>query len=413
MKIRMRFSRISGGAVLLLLLALSALGQVSNSTAIAAQPSSEISSPFGPAAASSSAAASAAEPSPGLPSSAVPSADAASDAASSSDAPSPDAPSLTPPSAGDLSTLALDASATLTTEQVSQPEVIFLYSFPLPPGTQSFLGLKGDVSLSSPEAVFNESLDTVATNPSGACPADGTTFPNYTAVYQAYPNLQPLQGFILKNPEKGVSKVDIDYTMPVGLPISDCMVVMLDWEGGSKVTMRSRLTMSYTTKPIPQGIPLPTNEEFVFGIYIGPGSTVNDSLSFVQETEIAQPGAIVAFVGDVSASTFGIPAPPGKWTARNDIYLVPGGCPKDIHVNGGGWTPKGGHYYADLPANAKHLFTAPVSGYQVAYGQKFIYLPANVNVEKGDCLLTLFGVRAPKGGIDSENQVHAVFLPAQ
>jgi len=34
-----------------------------------------------------------------------------------------------------------------------------------------------------------------------------------------------------------------------------------------------------------------------------------------------------------------------------------------------------------------------------------------VNVEKGDCLLTLFGLKAPKGGIDSENQVHALFLP--
>jgi len=309
--------------------------------------------------------------------------------------------------------LPLDASVTLTSEQVSQPEVITLFSFPLPSGTQSFLGLKGTLSLISGQAVFNESLDTVATNTSGACPVDGTTFPNYTALYKAYPNMVPLQGFILKNPEKGVSKVDIDYTMPVGLPISDCMVVMLDWEGSSKVTMRSALTMTYTTSPITQGVVLPTNQEFVFGIYIGPGSTTNDSLSFALETKITQPGTIFAFVGDLSASTFGIPAPPGKWTATNDIYLVPGGCPKDIHVNGGGWTPKADHYYSDLPKNAQHLFSAPESGYQVSYGQSFVYQPANASVEKGDCLLTLFGLKAPKGGIDSEDQVHALFLPAQ
>ena len=315
--------------------------------------------------------------------------------------------------AANLSKLALDASAAITAEQVQQPEVIFLYSFPLPPGTQSFLGLKGEVSLVSGQAVFNESLDTVATNISGPCPASGAAFPNYTAVYQAYPNIVPIQSFILKNPDKGTSKVDINYTMPVGLPVSDCMVVMLDWEGGSKVTMRSHLTMSYDTNSNPQGQLLQTNEEFVFGIYIGPGSTANDSLSFALETKITQPGTILAFVGDLSASTFGIAPPPGKWTALNDIYLVPGGCPKDIHVNGGLWTPKGGHYYSDLPKDAQHLFTAPESGYQVSYGQSFVYQPASVSVKKGDCLLTLFGVKAPKGGIDSENQVKALFLPAQ
>ena len=60
------------------------------------------------------------------------------------------------------SKLALRASATLTPEQVSQPEVIFVYSFPLPPGQELFLGLKGQLSISSPKAVFNETLITVA-----------------------------------------------------------------------------------------------------------------------------------------------------------------------------------------------------------------------------------------------------------
>jgi hypothetical protein len=311
--------------------------------------------------------------------------------------------------------LDLRASATLTAEQTQQPEVIFLYSFPLPPGQPSFLGLKGEVSLTSNQPVFNESLDTVATNTSGACPADGTTFPNYTAVYNAYPNLQPVQSFILKNPSKGTSKVAIDYTMPVGIPVSDCMVVMLDWEGGSAVTMRSGLSMTYSTDPsTPTGQLLQTNQEFVFGIYIGPGSTKNDSLSFVQETKITQPGTLLAFVGDVSDSTFGIAPPPGHWEAKNDIYLVPGGCPSDIHVNGGGWTPKAGDYYADIPPDAKHLLGRPLSGFQAMDAQEFVYKPANVKVNSGDCLLTMFGLNAPKGGgIDSEDQVKALFFPAQ
>lgn len=311
-------------------------------------------------------------------------------------------------------TLPLRASATLTPEQVSQPEVIFLYSFPLPPGEQRFLGLKGSVSLTSQKALFNESLDTVATNISGACPVDGSTFPNYTAVYAAYPNLQPLQSFILKNPQEGTSKVDIDYTMPVGLPISDCMVVMLDWEGGSKVTMRSNLTMTYSTdSSLPAGMLLQTNQEFVFGIYIGPGSTNNDALSFVQETRIPEAGTLLAFVGDISDSTFSIPPPPGQWEAKNDIYLVPGHCPSDIPVNSGGWTPKAGHYYSDIPHDALHLLSKPLTGYQAMAVQTFVYQPANVQVQRGDCLLTLFGLKAPNGGIDSENQVKTLFLPSQ
>jgi hypothetical protein len=45
--------------------------------------------------------------------------------------------------------------------------------------------------------------------------------------------------------------------------------------------------------------------------------------------------------------------------------------------------------------------------------QKFVYKSLHLKVEAGDCLLTLFGLKAPKGGIDSENQVKALFLPSQ
>jgi hypothetical protein len=326
-----------------------------------------------------------------------------------------DSSPMASPQSGDTASLDLDASATLTADQASQPEVIFLFSFSLPPGQPSFLGLKGAVSLTSEMPVFNESLNTVATNTSGPCPADGSVFPNYAAIYNAYPNLQPLQSFILKDPDRGTSKVAIDYMMPAGLPVSNCMVVMLDWEGGSIVTMKSTLRMTYSTDPsVPIGTLLQTNQEFVFGIYIGPGSTKNDSLSFVQETKITEPGTLLAFVGDISDSTFSIPAPPGEWRTSNDIYLVPGRCPSDIHVNSGGWTPQGGHYYSDIPPDARHLLNVPLAGFQTMAAQAFVYQTSHVKVEPGDCLLTMFGLKAPKGGgIDSENQVKTLFLPSQ
>jgi hypothetical protein len=293
--------------------------------------------------------------------------------------------------------------------------VIFLYSFHLPPDEQSFLGLSGEISLTSEMPVFNESLITVANITSDPCPADGSVFPNYTAIYNAYPNLTPLQSFILKNPDRGASKLAVDYTMPAGLLISNCMVVMLDWEGNSRVTMASTLKMTYTVgSSSPSATLLGTNQEFVFGIYIGPGSTKNDALSFVQETKITQPGTLLAFVGDISDSTFSIPPPPGHWRTSNDIYPVRGSCPSDIHVNRGGWTPKGGDYYADIPSDAQHLLSVPLSGFQAMAAQKFVYKTSNVQVDTGDCLLTMFGLKAPKGGgMDSETQVKTLVLPSQ
>ena len=316
---------------------------------------------------------------------------------------------------GHIATLDLRASATLTPDQVSQPEVIFTYSFRLPPGTQLFLGLKGALSLFSQKAAFNETLITVATNVSGTCPPNHLTFPNYTALYDAYPNLLPLQSFILKNPQQGTNELSVDYTMRAGLPISDCAVLLLDWEGNSRVTISSDLTMTYTTDTShPTGVHLGTNQEFVFGIYMGPGSTKNDSLSFVQETRITQPGTLRALVGDISDSTFGVAPPPGLWETLNDIYLVHGSCPRRIHVNSGGWTPKAGDYYSDIPSGAIHLLSAPLDGFQSSDAQTFINKPLNIKVQTGDCLLTLFGLKAPRGGaIDSENQVQTLFIPAR
>lgn len=73
----------------------------------------------------------------------------------------------------------------------------------------------------------------------------------------------------------------------------------------------------------------------------------------------------------------------------------------------------GGDYYSDLPPDAQHLLSVPLLGFQKMAAQKFIYQPLDVKVEPGDCLLTMFGLSAPKGGINSENQVKAVFVPAQ
>jgi hypothetical protein len=310
--------------------------------------------------------------------------------------------------------LTLSASAVLTPDQVAQPEDIFLYSFPLPPGRYNFVGLDGEIALNSPNAVFNESLISVAANMAGTCPANGSVLPNYPAVYNAFPNLRPLQRFILKDPDAGTSRISIDYTMPVGVPVSDCVVVMLDWEGGSSVFMSADLTLSYTSATTPPaGMLLGNGQEFVFGYDQGARSTTDDSLAFAQETIVPQAGTILGFVGDVSDSTFSAAPPPGQWQAANDIYFVPGGCPSAIPVNSEGTTDEAGDYYAMLPANAQHLLSLPLGGYQTAVAEKFVFQSAKVKVNAGDCLLTMFGLNAPGGGgIDSENQVEAIYLPA-
>jgi hypothetical protein len=319
----------------------------------------------------------------------------------------------TDPDAG-AGKLTLTASATLTPDQATRPENIFLYSFALPSGKQNFVGLKGQIALTSQQAAFNESLISVATNTAGYCPADGAWFPGYDAVYSVFPNLHPIQSFILKSPRAGISQMAIDYTMPVGVPVTDCIVVLLDWMGGSAVTMSSDLTLSYTSaSTTPTGMLLGTNQEFVFGNDQGPKSTTNDALSFAQETVVPQSGTILGFVGDVSDSTYFVAPPPGPWRTANDIYLVPGGCPGDIPVSAAGTTNDAGDYYAMLPANAQHLLSVPLSASGAAAAQQFVFESTKVKVKKGDCLLTMFGLNAPEGGgVDSETQVKAMFLPA-
>lgn len=322
-------------------------------------------------------------------------------------------PGGTPPPSN-IHTLPLNASATLTSSEAAQPENIFVYSFPIPAGNQLFLGLKGDISQTSQAAVFNESLITVATNIAGPCPVSGKVYPNYTVIFNTYPNLLPVQNFIQKSPVAGTTQLPIDYTMPVGVPVSNCMVVILDWEGSSPVTMTSNLTMLYTAaSDSTAGTLLSTNQEFVFGDNEGAGSTDDDSLSFALVNPIPQNGTILGFVGDISDSSYFVAPPPGKWQTTNDLYLVPGGCPASIPVNPQGWTNDGGHYYADIPKNAQHLFSRPLSGDRAQAVQQFVNQPANVKVQKGDCLVTLFGLNSPGGGgIDSENQVQTIFLPA-
>ncbi|HZS61592.1 MAG TPA: hypothetical protein VFA43_20120 [Gemmatimonadaceae bacterium] len=328
---------------------------------------------------------------------------------------------LTSACAGDTGTpppktsnsLTLNASVTLTAQQATQPEQIFLYTFPLPAGQQSLLGLHGTVSMSAPSAGFNEALITVATIP-GTCPASGGVYANYAAIYAALPTLQPVQSFILKDPNQGTTTLTVNFQLPATLPVSNCMVLMMDWEGQSAVTMSSTLVMTYTTPSSPStAVLLSTNNEAVFGLDVGSGSTTNDSLQFVQEALIPQPGTILAFVGDISDSPVPpAPIPPGPWQVTNNIYLVPGGCPSQIPVDAANFTDTAGHYAADIPPTAQLLFTMPLNGVQQMAVTQPVYQQLQVAVNAGDCLLTLFALNAPNGGaMDAETQVQTLFQP--
>jgi hypothetical protein len=306
--------------------------------------------------------------------------------------------------------LNLNASVTLSAQQATQPEQIFLYAFSLPAGQQTLLGLQGTLTMSSPTAAFNEALMTVATMP-GACPQSGGVYPNYTALGAALPNLTPVEGFILKDPNQGTTTVAVNFQLPAGLPVSSCMVLLMDWEGGSPVTMSSALSMTSTASPSTAEL-LATGQESVWGANVGAGSTTNDSLQFVQENTIPQAGTILAFVGDISDSPFGVPAPPGAWQVVNDIYLVPGGCPSAIPVDSSGRTDSGGHYAADIPPTAQLLFSAPLNGVGQMAVTQTVYQRVSIPVQAGDCLLTFFGLNAPNGGgIDAETQVQTLLQP--
>ena len=337
---------------------------------------------------------------------------------------------------------------TSTTEgNSSTTEVVTLYSAPLPADrlNQNFIGISGNIAMTSNTNVFNEVLYTVAVNLSGNCPANGTAYtmltPSDPSPYQQisidYPNLLILQQYILKLPLSGTTQSINNFELPVnltnGIPVANCVVALVDWLGASAVQVNGDLNFIFneSAEPPPVAVPtlLSTDGEFCFGQDWGcQGATIDNTKSFANVTVITQKSQLLSLAGNISDSPFdntGDPGPPptgygppptGEWSMQNDFILMRGGCAAFSKVvsdaANGVYEPADYYSAAYLPKGSyQTLLSVPLSGtgqvpLETSVAQNF----SNVILNPGDCLITLVGMSG-NGAVDAENQVHAIVLP--
>jgi len=310
----------------------------------------------------------------------------------------------------------------LTTSQTATITSAFqkyLYSFPLPAGSLQWTGLSGSVSLQLLSGRWSEALMSVWYNPTGTCPTNGTMYLTYPDIQAAFPNMVPLENLIVKQPTVGTSTVTVNESLPVPVPISGCLVVIMDGgppAGTATIKMSSNLVLSYTTNNAPSSVPylVGLGGEFCFGQNWGcQAATTSPNESFSYAIPAPRNSQLLALLGDFSYSTFDGQSPYGAlpngvWTMNLDAYILPGGC---------GAFPTGpatgaNNNYAMLPANAVHLFNRSMSGNGLSTLQSPVFQTfTNVGVNAGDCLLTLTQMTGANGGVDAETQVEMLLQP--
>ena len=289
----------------------------------------------------------------------------------------------------------------------------YLYSFPLPTPV-TLEGLSGSVSTSQSLPGFSEALISLHDLPTGQCPQNGEVYDSYGQIAAKYPGVGKLASFIVKNANGGVSTVPTQFMLPVGMPISNCLVVMLDGSilTGGPFTMTSDMSLAYSTNaPSPPPSIIGLDDEFCFGQSWGCQiASVNSSRAFAKVIAIQSRVRVLALYGNISDSTFTpggrfAPPPDGTWSISNDFYAIKNcsGMPKGLVGPG--------ELYSRIPAGSLNLLNVTMRGNgQQTLQQSVFKAFAEVILEPGDCIGHFVNMTG-HGGIDAENQVFALAAP--
>lgn len=321
----------------------------------------------------------------------------------------------------------LTSQFSFTTSAQGFPGLWFGYT--LPAGPLNLVSLSGTVSMNNSANIYSEMLFVVSYLPSGTCPTSGTNV-------QFVPGTGPaLWSDIIKGPTTGTFSAPVSFTLPVGVPISNCLVVGVN--GGTvaashSVTGTINLTATYRQGSSSSQM-VGLGSEFCFGQNWGCQlATTDDTQSFASVIPITQRSSLNAIWGNISDSTFDGssmfgPPPSGPWTSLNDVYIYHGAECQQFPPPKQGSTvsQSSGNYYSLIPGDATHLVSAPLSGSGgVGEGQTINYLLpglmngiavyqtfSNVTLNAGDCLVNLYGLQGTTGAFDNEDQLNAVVTP--
>ena len=317
--------------------------------------------------------------------------------------------------AGVPSITSLTASASNTSPGFRK----YLYSFPLA-SPALLAGLSGSISIASHGQGFSQALISVQCIPAGQpYPRDGEVYGTYGAIRTRYPSMQRLADFIIKQPAgSSLATLPIQLTLPAGIPVSGCLVVVLDGSVrlvGGAFTMSSHVA-AHLVSPSPDrpaAKPLLLADEFCFARATG-GQLATTQTSphsaFIYVIPVTEPVTLLALYGDVSDSTFGPGSPgagPGSWAITNNYYVYHH-CTLRAGIAGPA------DYYASIPSDATKLDSLAMQGTGQVSLQQPVYKPFSGTVlQPGDCLVHLVRMTgaSDQGGIDAENQVFALIQP--
>ncbi len=286
------------------------------------------------------------------------------------------------------------------------------YGFPIS-GTQSFTSLSGTVSITQSDDLYSEVLFILQYLPTGACPSG--RWPATTPEFGP-PGARGIGQVIVKAPTHGSFTLPIDFELPGGLPISNCLLLGLNGgpvSTGHDMVSSANLSLGFTAPQTPPQQVIGMGGEFCYGQDWGcQKATTVDTQSFAAVTKLSQPVRLVALYGDISDTTFDGtsafgPPPAGSWTATNDFYVYHGAeCDQ---LGSGILGP--GNYYANIPPDATLLLSVPLSGRGIGVATQPVDKTfPNLSIPAGDCLVTLWGLQGT-GGFDNETQVTALVTP--
>jgi hypothetical protein len=282
------------------------------------------------------------------------------------------------------------------------------------------LALTGTLSLKNYDPTFSEVLFLIVYW-QGTCPAHDINLTQAAGV---------IWSDILKNPSLSDSTLNVNFNFPDPLPMTGC--VGLYYGGGAlvkgKVTMGADLNLTYKAASSSQNTILDLSGEYCFGRTGGcQNATGIDGEGFAVPIKKLPAGNLVELYGDISDSTFDGtkeqgPLPTGaSWGARNDFYLLPGGCRIfEENLNSQGFPNPAplSTLHSWLPHDALHLASVPLvdrtppgeTSKAPLQSQVENIFSVPVKVNAGDCLVVIYG-RSGNGATDNETQVHALMAP--
>jgi hypothetical protein len=286
------------------------------------------------------------------------------------------------------------------------------------PASANLVALAGTVSMTNSASYYSETLFWVEYLPSGSCASgSGSSGP---APYQT------LWSTIVKAPLSGTYSSPVNFTLPAGVPISNCLIAGMSPGTPStahNVSATMNIVATYTTTAstatyiggmggeISPAIPGTANEYAV--TYTAPwASTLN---------------AIWGNIGDSTYDPNFNNIPSGAWTVNNYFYIYPAQyCTPGNPYFPGTWNSKMGAYgpadFTDhIAPGAIHLFSSPLSGSGESTAASINYLLPGLTtgqlvlnnfsytLNKGDCLVAIYEYTGSAGSqVDSEQQLNAV-----